>query len=456
MIRRLLGAFLILIVVVLAGAVLPLGLQTASQYRHDYADATLGQARAIASVLEERLADHASGVPSAGELRRLLGPFLGVAFVARTGRVTQTAGVGFTVPAAIASGKAVTATEPGVAGESALLAAARVGKNRQRPGMVVLARSTEPLEGRVHDLWLTLAGVAVATCIIAVGLASWLSRWVSAPLRRLEKAARAVGMGTLDARVGDVAGPTEARRLAATFDTMAARLDSLVSGHRSVVADVSHQLRTPLSALRLRLELLLQGDGEPTPEAQGVLDELTRLSRLVDGLLAVARAEAATAPAEPVGLRGAVADRLDVWAPLALERGIELHLDADEDTGAWVVRDHLDQILDNLLANCFDLDPPPTLVRVRVSGDGQTAVICLADDGPGMTGRRREVAFRRFATDRQDSGGTGLGLSIVHRLVTANGGTITLEETPGGGLTVVMRLDQVVLARRNLPSQVAD
>ncbi len=448
MIRRLLGAFLILVVVVLAGAVLPLGLQTASQYRHDYADATLGQARAIASVMEERLADHQSNAPSASELRRLLGAGQGVALLDRAGRVTATAGIGFSVPRALASGGTTTATEPGVAGESALLAAAPVGVDPPGSGRVVLARPTEPLEGRIHALWLTLAGVAAATCLIAFGLASWLSRWASAPLRRLERAARAVGMGTLDARVGDVAGPAEARRLATTFDTMAARLDSLVASHRGVVADVSHQLRTPLSALRLRLELLFHEDGERSPEAQGVLDELSRLSRLVDGLLTVARAEAATAPAEQVDLRALVADRLEVWAPLASERGIDLHLDHVGDTGARVVRDHLDQILDNLLANSFDLEPPPSWVRVRTSGDGETAELSLADDGPGMTDRQREVAFHRFATDRKDSGGTGLGLSIVHRLVTANGGTITLEETPGGGLTVVIKLDQASLARR--------
>jgi signal transduction histidine kinase len=263
-------------------------------------------------------------------------------------------------------------------------------------------------------------------------------------------------MGTLDARVGDVAGPAEARRLAATFDTMAARLDSLVASQRGVVADVSHQLRTPLSALRLRLELLFHEEGGTSEEAQGVLDELSRLSRLVDGLLAVARAEAATAPAEVVDLGAAVADRLGVWAPLAGERGIDLRLDQDKATGAWVVRDHLDQILDNLLANSFDLEPPPNRVRARVTGDGQTAAISLADDGPGMTDQQREVAFQRFATDRKDAGGTGLGLSIVHRLVTANGGTITLDETPGGGLTVVLRLGQASLDPVAEPPQPAD
>jgi signal transduction histidine kinase len=452
-IRRLLGAFLLLIVVVLAGAVLPLGLQTAAQYRRDYAAATLGQARAIASVMEERLADHESEVPPKSQMRRLLDPRQGVALVNRSGRVTATAGIGFAVPHGLASGKVVTATEPGVAGESGLLVAAPVGFAQHSSGRVVLARSTEPLEGRIHDLWLTLAGVAITACLIAVGLAWSLSRWVSAPLRRLERAAREVGSGTLDARVGAVAGPVEARRLAATFDTMAARLDSLVAGHRSVIADVSHQLRTPLSALRLRLELLFHNQVEPSPESQGVLDELGRLSRLLDGLLTVARAEAATAAAEQVDLCKAVADRLEVWAPLALERGVELRLDSVVDTDAWVVRDHLDQILDNLLGNCFDLEPPPTLVRVRISGDGQMARISLADDGPGMSYRQREVAFRRFTTDRKDSGGTGLGLSIVHGLVTANGGTVSLEETPGGGLTVVIKLDRALQIRPKHPPQ---
>lgn len=444
MIRRLLGSFLVLVVVVVVGAVVPLGLQTASHYRRDYVDATLSQSRAIASVLEERLSDHPGGHRLTASLNRLLPAGEGVAVLDRGRLVAERTGLDFRIPESLKTGRRSSLNEPGAGGESILVVRTPLGLQGEHGGSVLLARSTEPLEGRIRTLWLTLAAVAAAACLIAAALAAWLSGWVSGPLRRLESAAHAVGMGQLDRRVGTVHGPPEVRRLASTFDTMAARLDALVAGQRGMVADVSHQLRTPLSALRLRLELLADQGPQSSEEVQAVLDEVNRLSRLLDGLLTVARAESTTAPSELVDIVKVVAERVEVWAAFALERGIALEVASGEPVMAWLVRDHLDQILDNLLANCFDLSPAPRRVAVEVVGDGSNATISIADDGPGMNQRQRERAFLRFNTSRSDTGGSGLGLAIVHRLVTVNGGSVTLSDTPGGGLTVVIRLAQAV------------
>ena len=134
---------------------------------------------------------------------------------------------------------------------------------------------------------MALAGLAAAA-VAAIALA----RWVSRPLSALDAAAQRLGGGALDTRSAAGNGPPEVRRLARNFNGMAGRLESLVHGNRATMADVSHQLRTPLAALRLRLDVLSQdSDPETAEELAGAQDEIARLSHLVDGLLALARAE---------------------------------------------------------------------------------------------------------------------------------------------------------------------
>src|SRR5262249_4058557 len=145
--------------------------------------------------------------------------------------------------------------------------------------------------------WGVIAAIASAGLIAGALVAIGLARWVSRPLSQLEGAAQALGDGELSTRSPAAGGPSEVRRLATNFNLMAARLEALVRGHQATMADVSHQLRTPLAALRLRLDLLAQdSDAEAAAQLAGAQDEIARLSRLVNGLLAVARAENVTTP----------------------------------------------------------------------------------------------------------------------------------------------------------------
>ena len=234
-------------------------------------------------------------------------------------------------------------------------------------------------------------------------------------------------------------GPPELRRLASTFNTMAGRLEALVHGHRAVIADVSHQLRTPLAALRLRLDLLAT-DTDPATghELAGALEELARLSRLVDGLLAVARAENVVPTPTAVDVAAVARERVVAWHPVADDRGIALAATSRPRAPvlAWIGEGHLEQVLDNIIANALDALSAGGRVIVTAAATTAGARITVADDGPGMNAEDRERAFLRFTTSNPN--GTGLGLAIVHRLVTSNGGTARLAETPGGGLTVVL------------------
>ena len=281
-------------------------------------------------------------------------------------------------------------------------------------------------------------------------LAFALARWVNKPLAGLDNAASRLADGDLAIRAVVGSGPPELRRLAGTFNTMAGRLEALVHGNRAVIADVSHQLRTPLAALRLRLDLLAadtaQSDPDTAHELAGALGELARLSRLVDGLLAVARAENVVPVPGAVDVAEVAAERIAAWHPVADDRGIALETAGGGRAGgwgansgpavAWIGAGHLEQILDNLIANALDAVSAGNHVLVTTASTASGLQVIVRDDGPGMNAEDRERAFLRFSTSNPTS--TGLGLAIVHRLVTSNGGTASLARTPGGGLTVTL------------------
>ena len=309
-------------------------------------------------------------------------------------------------------------------------------------GTVVLARSTKSLNSDIVELWVIYGTIAAVAMLGAALLAFGLARWVSRPVRGLDGAAGRLADGDLASRAVVDSGPPELRRLASTFNTMAGRLEALVHGNRAVIADVSHQLRTPLAALRLRLDLLAvdtsQSDPDTAQELAGALEELARLSRLVDGLLAVARAENVVPVPTTVDVTEVASERVVAWHPVADDRGITLEVlpPGAPAVPAWLGEGHLEQVLDNLIANALEALEAGCHVTVTTAATAAGAQVVVADDGPGMSAEDRERAFLRFTTSNPN--GTGLGLAIVHRLVTSNGGTARLAETPGGGLTAIL------------------
>ncbi len=438
MTRRIVLAILALICALLATVAVPLGLITAAHDRQDYRDQAAATARSLAGVAEEKLADHERGAALARTITQIRGSGDQVGIYDHAGH--RIAGAG---PPAAAEVRRVLSGRPGQARTSggALLVVSPIHSDeaRRTVGAVALSRPVGPLGHRLAMLWAWLGAVSLAGLAAGAVVAIALARWVSGPLSALAATARQLGDGVLGTRSDLRRGPDEIRRLAANFNTMAGRLETLVHGHRAMMADVSHQLRTPLAALRLRLDLLAQ-DADPAAEDEiaGAQEEIARLSRLVDGLLAVARAENVVTRPVSVSVAGVISDRTAAWRPAAQENGIEV-------TGicAGLVRaslgdGHLEQILDNLLANAIDAVPAGGHVRVRGTAAGPHTLIVVEDDGPGMSESQRKAAFRRFFS--ATPGGSGLGLAIVHRLVTSNGGRAELSDTPGGGLTVTLEV----------------
>jgi len=329
-----------------------------------------------------------------------------------------------------------------------LYVAVPVASGGEVHGAVRLTYPTTEVDERVQRVWLTLGGVAVVSLLAAGVIAVALARSVTRPLRELQAAATALGGGDLSAHAPDDHGPPEVRALARAFNDTSRRLEELIGAQDAFVADASHQLRTPLTALRLRLENLEAGAEPPVAaELAAALDEGDRMSRLVDGLLALARADkaASTVTAVAIDLRAVLAERRDIWFPVAEERGVDLAVDPGPTLLGLATPDRLSQVLDNLLDNALEVSPEGSTIRLAVVATPTGPALHVTDHGPGMTPDQRERAFDRFWQGPEGTGSSGLGLAIVQKLVQADGGHVDLRETPGGGLDAVVQLPPVPL-----------
>lgn len=443
MTRRILSAQLALLVAVLLGAIVPLGLATTADDRAAFRGATLGTARSLGTVAEEKLDDKRGDPQLSLLLSRIVIAGDSAEVVRRDGSVLARAGRPVAAAPVLASAlRGHIATGWSGSGDSRHLAVAvPVGGRTPPVGAVLLVRPAEPLDRTIHRLWLLLTGIAGLAAFAAAAVALALARWVGRPVRSLEAAARSFGDARLEARAAADSGPPEIRQLAATFNLMAARLETVVHGHRAAIADVSHQLRTPLAAIRLRLELLAdESAGSPTAaEAGAALAEVARLSRLVDGMLAIARGENTDPRPDDVPVGQVATERVDAWRPVADEAAIALRSEVSaEHLTAVMTAGHLEQVLDNLLDNAITASPPGGTVTVQAARQDGLVRLVVTDDGPGMTPQQQAAAFHRFSGD--GVGGSGLGLAIVHRLITADGGRISIATSASGGLAVTALL----------------
>ncbi len=325
-------------------------------------------------------------------------------------------------------------------GTNLLYVAVPVASRGEIHGAVRITYPTSAVDARIRRYWLVLLAIALVVLAAAAVVGLALARSITKPLRDVERTAAEVGRGNLDARAR-TAGPPEVRDLGRVFNETAAKLQSLLHSQEAFVADASHQLRTPLTALRLRLENLERDVGPHGRDSlEGALAEVERLSRLVEGLLALARSDAADEPSAPIDAGALVRSRTDAWSAFADERGVRLETSAD---GGAIVRAapaRVEQVLDNLLANALEVTPEGGTIRVGTSRSGPWVELHVIDEGPGLTAAERERAFDRFWRGGGSGDGSGLGLAIVKRLVSADDGQVELRAAETGGIDAVVRL----------------
>jgi signal transduction histidine kinase len=459
--RRLLLSYMTITVLVLILLEVPLGISFARSERdrletdvqHDAfalairSEEALEAASPTASTDLQRLSDHYADetggraviVDAAGDLVADSDPPTGVT------RTEQRSFASRPEIAAALRGREKTGTRHSdTLGADLLYVAVPVASGGEVHGAVRVTYPLSLVSDRVRRNWLLLAGTGGVVLAVVFVVSWWLARSVTRPLAGLERAAGRLGGGDLAARAPVPAGPTEVRLLAEEFNATASQLEELVGAQQAFVADASHQLRTPLAALRLRLENLEDEVDEPASEdVEGARAEVQRLTRLVDGLLALARAEQAESALADLDLGAVVAERRDAWSAFADERGVRIESQVEPGLRAYVTPGRLEQVLDNLLNNALEVAPEDTAVMLTARRERDRVVMRVADAGPGMTDEDMARAFDRFwrstARSSGDSG-FGLGLAIVRQLVIADGGDVQLARSAAGGLEVVVRL----------------
>jgi two-component system, OmpR family, sensor kinase len=305
--------------------------------------------------------------------------------------------------------------------------------------MLIIATSLSGVDGTLHRLFLIelFVSLAVLGGIVALGL--WIVRLGLRPLVAIEQTADQIAGGDLSHRVERAEPHTEVGRLGLVLNSMLDRIEASDRRLRRFVADASHELRTPLAAVRAYAELFERGaDRRPDDLARamtGISRESERMSELVEDLLLLARLdERQPLEREPVELSELAAEAVETAR--AVDPTHPLDLEAHE---ARVLGDRarLRRMLDNLLGNVRSHTPAGTAARVRVIVANGSAVIEVADEGPGLPDGEGENVFRRFyradASRSRDTGGVGLGLSIVAAIAQAHQGTASASAGPAGG-----------------------
>ena len=311
-------------------------------------------------------------------------------------------------------------------------------------GGVLTVSSTERARGAMLFAWAVLGIVGVLALVGSMVVAVRLAFWVLRPVLSLDTAVHEITAGDSTARVPHALGPPELRRLTTSFNEMADTVSDALERQRLFVAHASHQLRNPLTVLRLRVEGL--GDMLPdTARAEHhlALEESDRLSRVLDSLLSLARAEWDGRAPVTVDAAELVAARVDAWRPLAAQRGVKLTAEVPAGpVPAEAADTALDQALDALIDNGLKFAGAGGTVTVSVDVAAGRAVVTVRDDGPGMTAEECRLATRRFwrAPNTQNVDGAGLGLSIATVLIEASGGTLTLAPLRPHGLVARVRL----------------
>jgi two-component system sensor histidine kinase MprB len=315
------------------------------------------------------------------------------------------------------------------------------GPTADSPGVAIqVAAKLTDVDNELSRIRLWLLLVAAIGVGLAAAAGFLVARATLRPLRRLsETAERVTATGDLTERI-EVEGSDELATLAHTFNAMLGSLDEAQQRQRQLVQDASHELRTPLTSLRTNVEVLAQSDRLPPEERaqliRDVIDQLGEMTALIGELTELARGQEQAEPLEDV--------RLDLVAEEAIRRTTRNHpetpIEADLQPWTMVGRPaSLERAIGNLLDNAAKWSPAGSPVEVKLAGGELT----VRDHGPGIAAEDVPHVFERFyrATSARSMPGSGLGLAIVQQVADSHHGSVAVEDAPGGGALVRLRLD---------------
>lgn len=290
--------------------------------------------------------------------------------------------------------------------------------------------------------WWQLLGAGFVAAAIGLASARLLARGMTTPLREMAAAARRMAHGDYGDRV-ETNARDEVGQLADAFNRMASQLEGVERSRRELVGNVSHELKTPISALQAHLENLLDGVEEPNMDVLALmLGQCERLARLVEQLLDLSRLESGDVPLElePVGLGPLVEQVVAEVGVARADRAVSVHNEVAPGLPPLKAdRERLHQVLFNLLDNAFRFTPPGGTVTVGAHLENGSCAISVEDTGAGIPEEHLARVFERFyrvdSSRARSDGGTGIGLAIARSVVEAHGGRIWAEQGGHGGAT---------------------
>lgn len=280
---------------------------------------------------------------------------------------------------------------------------------------------------------------ALASLVASILGATALTRRVIDPLNKLSSAARAFGRGTMPASLPENSGPSELREVNSSFNRMVQDITRVENDREMLLAGVSHDLRTPITRLRLEMEMA----NLPDDTRNNVISDLEQMETIVNQFMAYARRS--TQPMDKINLSETVEHAISS-ARLAIDPAVKLKTDIEENVFIHANRNEFARVVQNLITNALRYgksEDDLLHLSVEVYREKNNAVLCVSDEGPGLDMSQADRLMRPF--ERGDSArggvtGTGLGLAIVDRIVRRSDGTVTLENNKPHGLRVKVRL----------------
>jgi signal transduction histidine kinase len=308
---------------------------------------------------------------------------------------------------------------------------------------VVLTDSpTGAMRSRILRGWLVIAGGELAATVVGVLAAIRLTGWVLRPVKVLDRATHDIATGRMKSRVAEAGGPPELRRLTRSFNEMADNVEEVLEQQRAFVADASHQLRNPLSALLLRIDLLGLELPQASEEMASVREEGKRLATVLDDLLGLALAEHAVADLKLTDVAALAAERVSAWRLSAERAGVDLLQEGSRAVTGWADPVAVSSALDAVVDNAVKFTPRDGKVCLAVSASGERVTVTVTDEGPGLAEDELARIGDRFwrSARHQNVDGSGLGLSIARLLLAQGGATIDYAPNTPHGLRVTMTL----------------
>jgi signal transduction histidine kinase len=327
-------------------------------------------------------------------------------------------------------------------GGDIVVAAAPVVEDGELVGVVRISRGVEDVQRNVTRATIAIGAVALAGLVAGLVLAFVLARSLSNPLSRLASAARGLGRGDFSTRAGPVSGGEELEQLGRSFDEMAARVERTMRAQREFVANASHQLRTPLTGIKLRIESAIAQTDDPVVrrELQAMDAEVDRMAGMVDSLLVMAR-EIEEGQETHVDAHDAAERAAERWSDRATAAGASVSVTGDPVVALTNPGD-LGQILDVLVDNALTYAPSP--IEIRTTSDGSRAIVSVVDRGPGIPPEELPRVTERFYRGEAAAGpGSGLGLAIARELAEKWGGSVAITSDADGGTRVDVRFRRV-------------